>query len=63
MSATAIRASLYEAIASAIRNRPVSAVLTGRYELCGKPYCGLNCSDVPGQKLVDAIDWMLGDTL
>ena len=45
------------------RNRPVSPVLTGRYELCGKPYCGLDCSDVPGQKLVDAIDGMLGDAL
>jgi len=44
-------------------NRPVSPVLTGRYELCGKPDCGLGRSDIPGQKLVDAIDWMLGDTL
>ena len=45
------------------RNRPVSPVLTERYELCGNSYCRLDCSDVPGQKLVDATDWMLGDTL
>jgi len=45
------------------RNRPVSPVLTGRYELCGKPDCGLGRSDIPGQKLFYAIDGMLGDAL
>ena len=54
---------LFQEVSGLDGNRPVSPVLTGQYELCGKPYCGLDCSDVPGQKLVDAIDWMLGDAL
>ena len=45
------------------RNRPVKAALTERYSSGGKPYGGFDCSDVPGQELVDAIDRMVGDTL
>jgi hypothetical protein len=43
--------------------RPVSTVLTKRWESSSETYDGLHGGDIPGQQLLDAIDRMLRDTL
>jgi len=44
-------------------NRPVSPVLSERYDSGSAVFGGFDRGDVPRQKLVDAIGWVLGDAL
>jgi thymidylate kinase len=59
-------AAIVEALAAWMSKnckRPVRTVLTKRYESSSQAYGGFDRSDFPGQKLIDAIDRMLGNAL